>query len=421
MGRKTGLGGIGRAFANPNYRTYTIGNTISHFGMWAQRVAVAWLTWELTRSGTWLGLIAMADLFPTVLLSPLAGAYADRVDRLVSMRITMSLVVVQSATLAALTLSGLITIELILVLTLALGMILAFNHPVRLSIAPNMVEREDLGPAIAINSLVFNFARIGGPALAGFIIVSAGVGPAFVFNAATFVIFVAALFRVRLINADGGGEKRPLGNVPAEIMAGYRYAMRHPGIGPLLVLLGVVALCARPFMDLLPGFADAVFGRGAAALAWLTSMIGVGAACGGVWLAQRDRIEGLTRITVLHALLLALAVLGFAATTNFHFALACALGAGWAAVVVGVGEQTLIQASVEGAMRGRVISLYGMVSRGCPSLGALVMGYVSDFTGLQWPVAGGAVLCILLWLWAWRRQASMAPALERDSTGREYG
>ncbi len=418
MERKKGYGAIRRALENPNYRIYTIGNTISHFGMWAQRIAVGWLTWELTGSGTWLGLIAVADLFPTVILSPLAGAYADRVDRLRSMRITMTAVVVQATILGGLTLTGVITIEMILALTLALGMIMAFNHPVRLSMAPLMVGREDLPAAISINSLVFNFARIGGPALAGFIIVNVGVGPAFVFNAATFVVFVMTLFRVRLVSAGRRGERRPISNIPAEIMEGYRYAARHRGIGPLLLVLIAVALCARPFMDLLPGFADAVFRRGAEGLAWFTAMIGLGAALGGVWLAQRDRIIGLTRITIFNVLLFSLTVLGFTATENFWFALVCCTAAGWAMVVIGVGEQTLIQASVDDAMRGRVLSLYGMFSRGFPSLGALIMGAISEFAGLRWPVAGGAALCILLWLWARRYQAQMAAALEADPAGR---
>ncbi len=418
MDKKTGFGAIQRALQNPNYRTYVIGNTTSHFGQWAQRIAVGWLTWELTESGTWLGLVAVADLFPTVVLSPLAGAYADRIDRLLSMRITMVASVVQGVALAALTLAGLITIEIIVALVLALGVIMAINHPVRLSMAPLIVSREDLPAAIGINSLVYNMARIGGPALGGFFIANMGVGAAFIFNALSFAVFVFALFRLRLMVPHEAGKKRPVANLPAEIMEGYRYAAQHPGIGPLLVVLTAVALLARPFMDLLPGFADAVFGRGVEALAWLTAMVGVGATAGGIWLAQRDQLNGLTRITIAHVLLFVVAVFAFGATDNYIFALACVTLAGWASVVVGVGEQTLIQASVDGAVRGRVISLYGMISRGGPSLGALIMGYISEFAGLRWPVAGGAVLCLALWLWAHRRRAAMSVALETDPTER---
>ncbi|MHA1108527.1 MAG: MFS transporter [Alphaproteobacteria bacterium] len=419
MDKKNGFGAVQRALRNPNYRTYVIGNTTSHFGQWAQRIAVGWLTWELTKSGTWLGLIAVADLFPTVILSPLAGAFADRVDRLMSMRIAMFASVVQGIILAVLMVTGLITIELILGLTLALGVIMAVNHPVRLSLAPLLVSRADLPAAIGINSLVYNMARVGGPALGGFFILNMGVEAAFLFNAMSYAVFVFVLFRVRLMVPHKPGGKRSIGNLPAEIMEGYRYAARHPGIGPLLVLLTGVALFARPFMDLLPGIADAVFGRGAEGLAWLTSMVGVGATAGGLWLAQRDQLDGLTRITISHALLFALSVIAFTATDNFIFALACAVVAGWASVVVGVGEQTLIQASVDSAVRGRVISIYGMVSRGGPSFGALVMGYISEFAGLRWPVAGGALLCLALWLWAHRRRAAMSAALEVIPTERK--
>jgi predicted MFS family arabinose efflux permease len=200
--------------------------------------------------------------------------------------------------------------------------------------------------------------------------------------------------------------------MPAEIYDGYRYAMRHPGIGPMLVILMLFSIFGRAYIELLPGFADQVFGRGATGLAWLMSMVGLGAAVGGLWLAQRGTIVGLTSIAVLAMLVSAIALFGFSVTDNFWLALPCVAIAGFGMIVLGVGEQTLIQNAVDPAKSGRVLGLYGMIGRGAPAVGALAMGGLSSLVGLQWPVAGGAVLCMLLWLWARGRRRAMAQAME---------
>ena len=157
--------------------------------------------------------------------------------------------------------------------------------------------------------------------------------------------------------------------MPGEIAEGYAYAARHPGIGPMLAILTLIAICGRPFLELLPGFADAVFGRGADGLAWLTSAAGVGAMLGGLWLAQRGAVAGLTATTVSAIALLGAMLIGFAATDIFWLALPCAAAAGFALIVVGVGEQTLLQNAVDPGLRGRVMSLYGMINRGAPAKG----------------------------------------------------
>jgi MFS family permease len=413
MNPVSGIGAIVSALANRNYRIFACGNLISHIGTWVQRVAVGWLTWKLTESGAWLGIVSFVDLFPTVVLAPLTGAVADRVDRLSLMRITQTLHLVQAATLAVLTYYGLMTIELLVVLMAISGTIVSFNQPVRLAIVPSLVERRDLAAAIGINSLVFNGARFIGPAIAGYLIVEFGVETAFAFNSMTFLVFVATLFLLRLPAPAGGARRRiSVSAMPAEITDGYRYAVRHPGIGPMLVILTLFSIFGRAYIELLPGFADQVFGRGASGLAWLMSMVGLGAAAGGLWLAQRGTISGLTSIAVLAMLVSSIALLGFASTDTFWMALPCVAIAGFGMIVLGVGEQTLIQNAVDPAKSGRVLGLYGMIGRGAPSVGALAMGALSSFVGLQWPVAGGAVLCMVLWLWARRRQAAMAKALE---------
>ncbi|MDX1483380.1 MAG: MFS transporter [Alphaproteobacteria bacterium] len=418
MAKIADLGAVLRTLKIANYRNYSVGNFASQLGMWVQRIALQWLTWELTHSPTWLGIIAFADFFPNIVMAPLAGALADRLDRLRAIRFYMWISGAISMTIAVLVMTDAITMTLLLALVVANGTAMAFNYPLRLSIIHALVDREDLTSAIGVNALSFNIARIGGPALAGVIILQWGVGPALAFTAAADVLFILALHAVRLHGGGEARERRALRHIPGEIGEGFRYVWNHPGIGPLLVILLATTLFARPFNDLFAGFADDVFGRGADGLAWLTGMLGLGAFIGSIFLAQRRGVEGLTRMLVTSVLIFAVALIGFTATDIFWFACLCTALAGLSVVVVGVAEQTLLQASVDSAMRGRVLSMYTLIARGFPSIGALVMGTIASFVGLRLPVMGGAVLCLLLWLWARHRQGRMAAVLEAPSRER---
>jgi predicted MFS family arabinose efflux permease len=402
-----------------NYRIYTSGNIVAHFGVWAYRIGLLSLTWELTQSAFWLGAMAMADLFPTVVLSPLAGALTERVNRMAMMRFTVIFTGLQSSVLALLCLNGNASIAIVFPLALVLGIVLAINHPMRLVIVTNLVGRDEVPSALAINSLVFNVARVAGPSIAGGIIAGAGsdaalLGTAIVFGvcAVGHLVFAIALFMVRMTSLAIPHKPRPLSHVPGEIMEGFRYAAAHPGIGPLLFILFVVGLTARGYADLFAGYVDAVFGLGTDAFGLMLSSVGLGAVLGGLWLAQRGHIAGLTRIFLAYILVLACALILFSVTDNFYLALVWVFIAGFAQTVAGTGEHVLIQAAVDEHLRGRVVSLYGAVSRGTPALGALAMGWLGDEIGLRWPIAGGAVICTGLWAWAFSKRCQLAEALE---------
>src|SRR5271155_4500396 len=393
---------IVRALGNPNYRIYAIGNFISLCGTWLQRIAIGWLAWQLSHSATWLGLVSFADLFPTVILSPIAGTLADRLDRVA---------MAQAIALAALTYAGAMTIGWLFALSLAMGMVNAFNQPARLALIPSLVDRPDLASAVALNSTIFNSARFLGPAAAGFLIAHVSVALAFAVNAASYTVFSAALLRIRLTDRAPTGARRR--NFLEDSLEGYGYVARHAGIGPMMVLLTATALCTRGFTELLPGFADAVFGRGAQGLAWLTATTGLGAMVGGVLRASRGEPRGLTRVVIANLLVMSLALIAFTATTSYWLALPCLFVAGFSLVVNGIGAQTLIQTAVDSAMRGRVMSLYGMIFRGGPALGTLIMGTAASQLGLRLPVAAGALLCAGFWLWARLRQNRIAAAFEK--------
>lgn len=411
----TGWYAIARALGHRNFGTYVAGNSVSLIGTWMQRIGVGWLAWELSHSGAVLGLVAFADLFPTVLIGPFGGVLADRADRLRVIKIAQSLIMLQAFALFALTWSGLITVEILIALVLVQGVVIGFNQPARLALIPSLLPRAELPTAVAINSIVFNTARFIGPALAGLIIVGVGVAAVFALNALSFVAFLLALSRLRLEHQRLDPARRR-STVLGAVWEGMSYAMAHPGIGPILVLHLVIAVCARPFVELLPGFAAQVFDRGASGLAILSSSIGLGAIAGGLWLAQRGRPDRQTTTALASALLVALSTLGFALSSWFPAATVCAALAGLGMVGGGVATQTIMQTAVEDGMRGRTLSLFGLIQRGGPAIGALAMGTASEATGLPAPLAAGAVLGLLTCLWAWRRRAPIARSLGEGGT-----
>ena len=406
-----GLASVFRAFAHRNYRIYGGGNAVSLNGIWMQRVAVGWLAWTLTHSGTWLGIVSMAEFFPVVLLSPLAGALADRRDRVGIIRITQIAGSIQASLLVVLVYTDAITIELLFALTLLLGVFNAVAQPSRLALIPTLVDRASLPSALAINAIIFNAARFLGPAAAGIVIAKVSVGAAFAVNAATYVVFLVAMTNLRGIPALPVAATQSVLKASAEA---YGYASRHPGIAPMLLLFTVTTIGTRGFVELFPGFADRVFGRGPEGLATLTSTVGLGAIFGAGWMLLRPAIAGLTGLVLANTLMISLAILAFTASNQFYLALPCVFLAGAAMTITGVGAQTLIQAAVDLRMRGRIMALYGMIFRAGPAVGAVLMGSLSERFGLRLPLAVGALVSCGFWAWTRIRQKRIAETLETD-------
>jgi predicted MFS family arabinose efflux permease len=408
-----GLGNVALALRHRNYRIYAGGNAVSLVGIWMQRVAVGWLAWTLAHSGTWLGVMSMAEFFPVVFLSPIAGALADRRDRVGIIRVTQIAGSIEAILLAILVYTGSITIELLFVLTLLLGVFNAVAQPSRLALIPTLVDRAALPSALAINAIIFNSARFLGPAVAGIVIARVSVGAAFAVNAATYVVFLIAMTNLRGLPALPVAATQSVLKASAEA---YVYASRHPGIAPMLLLFTITTIGTRGFVELFPGFADSVFGQGAGGLSMLTSTVGLGAICGALWMLLRPAIAGLTRLVLANALIISLAVLAFTATDRFILALPCVFLAGMAMTIAGIGAQTLLQASVDIRMRGRIMALYGMIFRAGPAVGAVLMGSLSGRFGLRLPLAAGALVSCGFWAWTRLRQRRIAESLETDTS-----
>jgi MFS family permease len=410
---RSGLDNIRRAFTNRNYALYVIGNLMSTSGNWVQRVAMGWLTWEITHSGAWLGIVAFADLFPTFILGLFAGALTDRTDALKLLRLTQSFAIIQAMGLAVVTFSGSVTVKWLLFFALFRGVVIAFNRPPRMTLVYNIVGREALSSAIAINSMVFNSTRFVGPALGGAIVAWFGAGWAFAFNGLSYFAFLVVLFMIDITPTKRESTKKT--GIGAETWEGVRYAFNHAGIALGLVILLLTSLFVRPFTELLPGIASAVFERGVSGYSTLLALHGIGAMAAGFWLAQRGGVRGFAGIIMWSLFLVSVSLIVFATAGNYWVALPIMAITGGAIVVQGVATQTLLQTVVATEFRGRVMASYGIVARGGPALGALVMGGISEYLGLLAPVAGGAVLCLILWAWMVFRRRHIKEALEGPS------
>ena len=392
------------------YRDFTIGSTLSVIGVWLQRVAVGWLTWELTETPSWLGIILFMDLFTLILCSPLWGVVADRMNRLRLMILAQMLLCLHAVTMTIFYALDWMTIERLVVLAIFMGIGHGAHSAGRLSLIPNLVPKTLIAQAVAINAMSFNIARFVGPAIAGLVIAGWGLTPAFAINALSYVAFCLLLLRVDVMTPDEPRTSKA--GIWSEMAEGFRYATRHAGIGPMLLMILATAFTIRALPDLLPAFAAQVFGRGVDGLAWLTSAMGLGAMFGGLQIARQHGTRGLTRRVIWNVAIMGVALGALVATDEFWLGIVAALVCGYVLTVNGTGTQTLVQSAVDGALRGRVMAVYTLIYQGAPAIGAVVLGTLADHFGMRWPFLGGAAACLVIWLWMLRRLVPIRAALE---------
>jgi MFS family permease len=403
--------GLKHAFSIRNFAIYTAGNTLSLIGMWVQRLAVGWLMWELTESGAWLGAIAIAEFLPIMLLTPLGGVVADRFDRQRVSLIAQSFACGQAVLLWTFTLADGMTPEILVILMALGGVANAMNQAARVTIVVNMVPREVMSTAIAINSIIFNVARIVGPAVAGALIAFTDVAWAFLVNAISYAALIGALVIIKMPRVRDSVP--PGSSYFRDLAEGARYTFTHPGVAAIIALSAINSLFARPLIDLLPGFAGEVFAAGPEGLAIMTSAMGMGALVASFWLAQRGRLSGLTSIVFVGVMINGAAVALFAVSTNLYTGALLLAVSGFTQACTGTGTQTLIQSAVEDRLRGRVMSVWLVIGRGGPALGAMVMGAMAEVVGFGPPMLTGAVVTFVVATAMLPRRRTLAARLER--------
>jgi MFS family permease len=407
------LAAIRSVLSQRNTRIFYGCSAFSWTGLWVQQIATDWLAWELTHSPLWVGILAFCNLGPSVVISPFAGALSDRLDRLRLTVATQLVTAAHSATLVVLTATEVIRVEHMAVLQVILGISQSFAQPARQSLVPGMVSRADLPGAVALNSLTYNIARSVGPGIGGVLVAGWGVIPGMVVNCCAYLVASMTMPMLRLTPETRRGHPPTGRSVVREAMDGIAYVARHRGMAPLFVYAWIVGILARSVPEMLAPYVAGLFGRGPEGLATLATTMGVAALGGGLFVAMRGRLRGLSKLTLGAGLVMSVGTGLFVATHSFHFAVVCALALGAAGTVHGISAQTLLQSGTSGHMLGRVLSLWGMITRAAPAIGALMYGAATEFAGLQAPVILGATLATLGVVWAWRRLPRMVRGLER--------
>ena len=406
-----GFSAIGGVLAQRNARIFYSGSVVCWTGSWVQRIATDWLAWTLTHSTLWVGVIAFCNLAPSVVVSPIAGAVADRMDRVKLTMASQYIAMAQSVLLIVLILTGTIRIEFMALLSFCNGAAETFAQPARQCLIPGLVPRQYLPGAVALNSLTYNVARFVGPAISGPMIALWGVVPSIAVNAFAFFYASVTMTMLRLAPEVRMGT-RGGGSVLTDALEGVRYVTHHPGIGPLLLFAATVGMTLRSVGEMLPPYVSLIFGRDASGLAMLASTMGCAAMVGGFLVALRGRVSGLTGIAVGCGGLLSLATAGFVATPWFPVGVVCIGAMGAATTMHGISCQTLMQNSAAPHMVGRVLSLWGMITRAAPAMGALIYGAAAEWFGLRMPVLVGVLICAAMWVRTWRRRRDLAGAME---------
>jgi MFS family permease len=420
--------GTFRALKHRNFKLFFSGQIISLVGTWMQTVAQSWLIYRLTGSSVLLGLLGFVGQIPIFLLSPLAGLVADRWPRQRVVIATQTSSMLLAFILAALTMTGRIRVWEIIVLATLLGIVNAFDVPARQSFMIEMVGREDLLNAIALNSSMFNGARVAGPAIAGVLVAVVGEGWCFFLNGVSYLAVIAGLFMMRLKKSKPAHD----GSAPLEkLREGIRFARHTKPIRALLILVAIVSFMALPYTVLMPIFAVQILHGGASAYGTLMGAVGVGAMFGALALAMRQQLRGLGNVVSYAAAGLGASLVLFSFSHWFWVSFTILIVSGFTMMMQFTATNTLIQAMVPDQLRGRVMSLYSMMFLGMSPIGSLLAGALADRVGAPVTVAiGGLISCLggLAFARKWpsmrgparelvAAQGMMAPAPQPEESG----
>ncbi len=378
-----------RALRHADFRRFLTGQTISLVGTWMQIIAQGWLVLELTGSAFAVGLTTTMSTIPILFFTLYGGVVADRVDKRRFIMLLQSVMMIEAAVLAGLTLAGVVTVEWVWGLALLFGLATAFEVPARQAMVVELVPPEDLVSAAAINSTVYNLGRVIGPAIAGVVVAVAGAGAAFAVNSLSYVAVLIGLYKIRQPFAAAMTRLRP------SVFTGIRFIRSRPVLGALTLQMVVLSVFAASFIPILPVFARDVLGAGASGYGALTSAVGVGAAIGAIGMGAIDRRISRARGAVLASTVLGMAVILLALSREMTLALLLLGVAGSAMAAQGIVTATSLQLAAPPELRGRVMAVYSFVVLGLTPIGAFQAGWIAEHAGAPWAIAINGAMCLL--------------------------
>jgi MFS family permease len=375
-----------RAFRSRNYSLYFIGRAVSQFGTWMQRTAVIWVVYSITHSAFLLGVTIFAGQIPSFLLSVFGGIASDRYDRYKVIKITQITSMIQAILLAALVISGHTMVWAILVLSVILGIINAFDVPARQALVHDVVTSpEDLPNALSLTTATASLAQLAGPALAGIVLSLFGAGVCFLLNAASFA---GVLISLLLMKLPAHQPKTLQKNVIKELTEGFSYLKNTPDLGLIILMVAIISLFVLPYNTVIPIFAKVIFKGNASTFGYITSFVGVGAVSGTIFLASRKPGTPLKRILLVSTIMMGIGLIAFSQITNFPTAMIFAVIIGFGAIAQYTVSSITIQSESAPEMRGRVISIFLIAIFGMVPIGSVLIGAVSEHIG-----APKTVLC----------------------------
>lgn len=381
------------ALRHKNYRLFLCGQFISLIGTWMQQVGLAWLVYRLTNSAFLLGIVGFAGQVPTFLLTPFAGVLVDRWNRHRLILATQALAMVQAFILSILVLGGRVAIWQIILLTVSLGIVNAFDLPARQSFVSEMVEsRQDFGNAIALNSSMVNGSRLFGPALAGIVIAAFGEGICFLLNG---ISYLAVLTSLVMMKVPARRQERGDANLLQGLREGVVYAFGLPPIRAILLLLALVSLFGMPYATLLPIFAGSILHGGAKTFGFLLGAAGMGAFSGSLYLTLRKNVTGLGRIVTFSSALFGIGLVAFSRSQVLWLSLVTTFLAGLGMMVQMASSNIILQTMVEDDKRGRIMSLYTAAFMGMAPFGNLFAGIFAARIGAPNTVLISGMFCLL--------------------------
>ncbi|MCO5238195.1 MAG: MFS transporter [Chitinophagaceae bacterium] len=378
-----------------NYRLFLLGQTFSLIGTWIQRMAMLWLVYRLTNSAFLLGVVGFCEQIPVLFIAPFAGVYADQWDKRKALYRIETLAMIQALLLGLMTLFNFVAVWHLIVLSLLLGVINAFEVPVRQSFVVEMVKRDRLAlpNAIALNSTAFNLSRLIGPSIAGILIASVGEGWCFIANAISYAIVVASIIFMKTEKKEW---KKTVAKpaIFSQLKEGVRYIALHKIMKTLLIVLAIISFSNAAIRTLSPILAKDILGGNANTLGFLMSAMGVGAITGALFLTKRRANPVLHRIVSFTGILLGLGIIGLGASHWLALSLFFIAISGLAQMTHTATTNTLLQLHVDDDKRGRVMSFYTVCLQGTTPIGSLVAGSLAGYTGGPWALVFMGSICL---------------------------
>ena len=384
---------IFRSLRYRNYRLFFIGQNISLIGTWIQQIALAWLVYRLTKSALLLGAVGFTTQIPVLFFTPVAGVVSDRFSKYRIIIITQTISMIQAFILAVLFFTGSIQIWQIMLLALFLGIVNAFDMTTRQAFVIQMVDnREDLSNAIALNSTMFNSARIIGPTIAGIVIAAANEGICFIINGISFLFVIASLLMMKITPPK---TKPPRKEVLHELKEGFSYVTSFAPLKFIMLLLSLVSLVGMPYLVLMPIFASKILRGNSLTLGFLMASAGAGALTGSIYLAYRKTVLGLGRIISIATAVFGIGLIFFSFSRSLWLSMPLMFITGLGMITQMAASNTIIQTIADDDKRGRVMGFYVMSFIGTTPFGSLLAGYFASKIGAPDTLTIGGILCLV--------------------------